>query len=182
MTAAIGGPSVAFDAVREVNMQYISVGRRFVAIFVDGLVSLLWLVPLGETTTEPGRFHYTLSGTPFALNFALWIGYFTLFEALFGGTVGKLLVGIRVVKEDGSRLDLGSALVRSVLRVVDGFPYVIPYLVGAVAVWNTPTRQRVGDRVAKTVVIQAGTNRMPPYQAGMPQFPPPPPPPPGSAG
>lgn len=156
-------------------MQYISVGRRFVAILIDGLISLAWVLPTSHIQTGNGQLSFSLTGAPFLLDLAVWIGYFTLFEALLGATPGKLLVGIRVVRSDGSRLDAGSALVRNVLRIVDVIPFVIPYLVAAVAVWNSPTRQRVGDRVARTVVIQAGTNRATP-----PPSPPPPPPPPPS--
>lgn len=154
-------------------MQYISVGRRFVAILIDGLISLVWVIPTSNIQTGNGQLHVSSTGPPFLLNVAIWIGYFTLFEALLGATPGKLAVGIRVVRSDGSKLDAGSALLRNVLRVVDAIPFVIPYLVAAVAVWNSPTRQRVGDRFARTVVIQAGTNRMAP-----PPSPPPPPPPP----
>lgn len=77
---------------------------------------------------------------------------------------------------DGSRLDPRSAFVRNILRPVDAFPYVFPYLVGAVLVWSGPLRQRLGDRVAKTAVVRAGTERVP----SMPPPPPlPTPPPPG---
>jgi len=41
--------------------------------------------------------------------------------------------------------------------VVDAFPYVIPYLVGGIAVIRSETKQRLGDRWAKTVVILVGT-------------------------
>lgn len=43
------------------------------------------------------------------------------------------------------------------MRVVDGAPWIIPYLVGAIAVWNSPINQRLGDRVAQTVVVQKGS-------------------------
>ncbi len=38
-------------------------------------------------------------------------------------------------------------------RIVDAFPYVFPYLVGAISVWASPNQQRLGDRWANTVVV-----------------------------
>jgi uncharacterized RDD family membrane protein YckC len=72
-------------------------------------------------------------------------------EARFGATLGKLAVGLRVTLEDGSRLDWRASLIRNLLRIVDGFAF---YLVGAVLVWTSPRRQRLGDRVAATLVVQ----------------------------
>jgi hypothetical protein len=53
---------------------------------------------------------------------------------------------------------VGAAAVRNLARAVDAFPYVIPYLVGAIAVRSSDTKQRLGDRWAKTVVILVGTD------------------------
>lgn len=58
---------------------------------------------------------------------------------------------------DGSPAGYWKAFVRSLVRVVDAAPWIIPYLVGAIAVWNSPSKQRLGDRVAQTVVVQKGS-------------------------
>jgi uncharacterized RDD family membrane protein YckC len=47
--------------------------------------------------------------------------YFSVFEWLYGATPGKLILKMRVVREDGSRCSLGQAVVRGVLRLWDGF-------------------------------------------------------------
>ena len=138
-------------------MEYISVGRRFIAILIDSLIGLIWMIPLGDLETSSRTFSFQLSGTPFLVNAALWIAYFTILEGAFGATAGKFIVGIRVRSLDGSPAGYWEAFVRNLLRIVDSFPWIIPYLVGAVAVWNSPTRQRVGDRVGRTVVIQKGS-------------------------
>jgi hypothetical protein len=41
------------------------------------------------------------------------------------------------------------------MRFLDAFPYVVPYLVGAVAISNSPKLQRWGDRTAETIVVVA---------------------------
>lgn len=69
-----------------------------------------------------------------------------------GQTVGKRLLGLRVVDARGLRLEPSQVIVRNLLRFVDLLPAF--YLVGGVAcVWSR-RRQRLGDLGAGTVVIR----------------------------
>lgn len=83
--------------------------------------------------------------------FDLFIGitYFALFEWQFGATPGKVLTGLRVVSCCGEPISLGSAYVRSIARLVDGI------LFGAVAAasMRAPDQQRLGDKLAGTLVV-----------------------------
>jgi uncharacterized RDD family membrane protein YckC len=79
------------------------------------------------------------------------LGYYVLCEAATGATLGKRMVGIRVVSEDGKGLTFGAAVVRNVLRLVDGFFF---YLVGAIFALTSSRGQRLGDRAAHTVVVR----------------------------
>lgn len=135
-------------------MRYIGVGRRFLALVIDAIVFGIASTPFVETTHRPGYYRFELTGSRAVVPFLLWLAYFIVMEASLGATLGKLAMGIRVVKPDGSKLDWGSASIRNVARLVDGFPYVVPYVVGAIAVWSDPTtRQRLGDRWAHSVVV-----------------------------
>jgi len=58
---------------------------------------------------------------------------------------------MRVIKSTGESLDLKASLIRNVMRIVDFLPFF--YLVGAISIWDSKTKQRVGDRLAKTVVV-----------------------------
>jgi uncharacterized RDD family membrane protein YckC len=79
--------------------------------------------------------------------------YYVLLEGFTGRTVGKLVVGIRVVDaETGGRPGLVSGLVRTLLRMIDG---IFGYLVGLIVVVNSKNRRRLGDMAAKTLVIRA---------------------------
>jgi uncharacterized RDD family membrane protein YckC len=163
-------------------------------MLVDLIVGAIWtvpLLPLTHTTyvSEPRFFHFE-SG-PLVGAFAIGIVYFTLMEGLFGASIGKFVTGIRVVKEDGTRADVGAALIRNTLRVVDVLPFF--YLLGAILIWTSPTKQRLGDRVAKTVVVTASsvgaapnagawTPPAGPVAPGGPPPIPPPPPMPGAPG
>jgi uncharacterized RDD family membrane protein YckC len=162
-------------------MTYIGLGRRFVAWLVDGLITGLAWVPFAETSSVDGTYSIRWDGVDFVVPLLITLAYFVLLEGAFGATVGKLVLGIRVRSLDGTRIGFGAAAIRNLARVVDGFPYVIPYLVGAIAVSRSETDQRLGDRWAKTVVVLVGTESkavpgvaMPasPDPFGMPSSPP----------
>jgi uncharacterized RDD family membrane protein YckC len=138
-------------------MHYVGVGRRFWAILIDSLIALAWTYPLAQLADfhyvrDPLYFHVQAGW--YILSFAITVAYFTLFESLFGATIGKFATGIRVRKADGSRLDFAPALIRNLLRIIDA---IFVYLVGAIFVWTSPIKQRLGDRVAKTVVVTASS-------------------------
>jgi uncharacterized RDD family membrane protein YckC len=81
------------------------------------------------------------------------IGYFIVAERLSGGqSIGKWLVGLRVVGADGSALSARASMVRSLLRLVDELP--TSYLVGFVVMMASKRRQRLGDVAAGTVVLR----------------------------
>jgi uncharacterized RDD family membrane protein YckC len=83
----------------------------------------------------------------------LWLVYFTYFEATSGQTIGKRFVHIKVIKEDGSKCDFGSALVRNLLRIVDYLPFL--YILGIILIAATDKKQRLGDMLGKTIVTKA---------------------------
>ena len=140
------------------------VGPRAAAWFVDAIVGFAVIgIPLllafgrRSTTSDPNGSHTTKYSLSDPKVFALWVAlalvYYVLFERYLGATPGKLMLGLRVRMSDGAKPTWRAAAIRNALRFVDAFPYFVPYLVAAAAVWNDrgPNR-RVGDRVADTVV------------------------------
>lgn len=127
-------------------MQYVSVWPRFFAILIDSI-----LVGIVNLIVE-AILHY--SGFSSFLAIVISFAYFAIMEATQGRTVGKMALGLKVVREDGSPISWNESIIRNLMRIVDEIPFIIPYLLGAIMVWNSPTRQRLGDKVAKTVVIR----------------------------
>lgn len=72
-------------------------------------------------------------------------------EGLMGATLGKMMFGTKVVKEDGSACDFKASLIRNILRYVD---YFLLGLVGIISVKKSEMKQRVGDKVAHTIVVK----------------------------
>ncbi len=151
-------------------LEYKDVGIRFFALIIDAIIFgiLFWLFMkvfsgtyvggcdsgfhIGSTITiNRNETFYGLCGFPAQLYFLAILAYYVLLEWKLGGTLGKLITGMRVVKSTGEPLDLKASLIRNVMRIVDFLPFF--YLVGAISVWNSKTKQRVGDRLAKTVVV-----------------------------
>lgn len=78
--------------------------------------------------------------------------YFIVAEGLFGSTVGKRAVHIRVVGADGTPIGFRQAVVRNLLRLVDGLPAL--NILGVVLILRSPEGARFGDRVAGTRVVR----------------------------
>lgn len=136
-------------------LRYAPLWRRAVAAVIDLVVLLLLGWPLAAALGTAEETGYELSGTPALVVIALWLAYYAGSEAAWGASLGKLVTGIRVVAEDGSRLALGAAVVRNVLRLVDG---LFLYLVGFLLALASPRRQRLGDRLGSTAVVTARTS------------------------
>jgi len=88
----------------------------------------------------------------------LWLIYLVCTEAIWGRTLGKAALGLLVVGESGGRAGAAAAVVRNLLRLVDFLP--VGYAAGILAARGTLLRQRLGDRIARTVVVNsAGAER-----------------------
>lgn len=68
-----------------------------------------------------------------------------------GRPPGKAMLGLRVVRDDGGRVDLASSLVRNLLRIVE---YPLLYLPGIAMLLAHPRHQRIGDLAAGTYVVR----------------------------
>lgn len=84
--------------------------------------------------------------------FATYWGYYIFGEVVRNGrTLGKRVMRIRVVREDGSRVSVLDSAIRNIVRAVDLLPGT--YAVGIVSMVLSRTSQRLGDMAAGTVVI-----------------------------
>ncbi len=159
-----------------------SVGIRFVATVIDvGVLSIIsWILvsiaigaafstaaPIqpasqGDINATIAQVNATVQQVSGALSAGLvtagvitiivWFLYYTILEGRYGQTLGKYWCKIKVVKEDtGAQITYAEAAIRTILRIIDGIIY---YLIGALLIWTSAKRQRLGDRLAHTVVIQ----------------------------
>lgn len=78
--------------------------------------------------------------------------YQILLEAT-GGTLGKRILGMKIVDAQGNKPGIGRSLARNLLRIIDALPFAIPYLLGILLVAKTAAKQRLGDKAAGTFVV-----------------------------
>ncbi|MBN2445759.1 MAG: RDD family protein [Phycisphaerae bacterium] len=100
----------------------------------------------------------TAEGVPGLPVIAWWVysavcytTYSLIMELLTRRTIGKVLLRIEVATEDGTRPRPGQILVRNVLRLAELLP---PVWALVFLVFLTPRRQRVGDAIARTIIIR----------------------------
>jgi uncharacterized RDD family membrane protein YckC len=157
-------PSPLADLVR---------GSRIVAGIVDYIIMFVLVIIIGIVVgilsnsliapwgmTGPGMMRafgaagwMTRIWGTIGLMWLLWLVYFTYFEGTSGQTIGKKFTHIKVIKENGSKCDFGSALVRNILRIIDHLPFL--YILGIILIVVTEKKQRLGDMLAKTIVVKA---------------------------
>lgn len=104
--------------------------------------------------------------------------YFILMHGGLGRTLGKMAFGIKVIKDDGSRCDMGAAFKRAVVYPIGGgVPYIgwlVTIVNGLWPLWDE-RHQSLGDKLGSTYVVrkEAVVGRTVPLAGPPPQAPPP---------
>ena len=141
-------------------IEYAGLRERFLALLLDALlfcacffpitrlIKGVWLMSPNDHNCVRGWFIFD----PLCLAFLAAIGlYFVFLEGWLGATLGKWIMGLRVIGLDGGRAGLWKGTVRNALRLVDGLPAC--NLLGVILIQRSNDRARFGDRVAGTRVI-----------------------------
>ena len=131
-----------------------SLGRRLLAGLIDAgagwlLVGIAVYAAVPEIETESLTTSQEESaGIATLIAVSVWINYLVFAEWRYGRTLGKAVLGIKVVRLDGAPLSWNRALVRNLLRLPDllAIFFMVP---------SSEHRQRLGDRAAGTVVLRA---------------------------
>jgi uncharacterized RDD family membrane protein YckC len=127
---------------------------RMLALLVD-LAAVAALSSVVEQALSPFQVlsKDLTGGVLVVVEFAISLIYAMVAEWLWRGqTVGKRLLGLRVVDAHGLRLEPSQVIVRNLLRLLDALPAL--YLTGGIACVFSRHRQRLGDLAAGTVVIR----------------------------
>ncbi len=76
-----------------------------------------------------------------------------------GQTFGMQLLGLRVISKDGGPANMTQLFIRWICLIFDAIPYTWPFtgLVGFIVILCSRHRQRIGDHLARTLVISTGT-------------------------
>jgi uncharacterized RDD family membrane protein YckC len=174
---------VSGEAV-ELDIRIARLGSRALALLVDilaqiGLTFILATVLQIGLAVVGGLADGALAVAGIIVLFVVvFVGYPALLETLLGGrTVGKLAMGLRVVRDDGGPIRFRHALTRALVRVALEWPgFVLPPVTWVASLWTmliNPQGKRLGDLMAGTIVIHERTPAswgwvpaMPPALAG----------------
>lgn len=142
----------------DIRLSLAGQGSRCAAFAIDALLrygaaALLWLLARWAADFAVADLHgLAFAAVTLAFFSAQWI-YFIAFETLGDGqTPGKRWMGLRVLDLEGSPPVFSAVALRNLLRIVDMLP--VFYLLGHTVLFATPRRQRIGDLIARTVVVE----------------------------
>ncbi|MCI3926902.1 RDD family protein [Paenibacillus sp. TRM 82003] len=146
----------------ELRFETAGIGSRAGAQIIDVLLLILvnaaigllgWLIFEWAGGTELAAWIEEYAVAVLIILFAVLNGgYFLIAEFATGGrTIGKRVMGIRVVQDNGRPISFLAAAIRNLLRIVDALPAL--YFVGALFSFFHPHDKRLGDLAAGTAVV-----------------------------
>lgn len=160
-------PVANYPPANPMQMQanYAGFGRRFAAVFIDGILlgvvnvvlNIISTVVTGvlsassDSTTTPAA--VIITGVVGLLNIAINFVYSIYFIGTKGQTPGKMALGIKVISKANPQQKLGytTAFLREVVgKLVSGIVLSLGYLW---AIWDDE-KQTWHDKIANTVVIR----------------------------
>ena len=141
----------------ETNLILASKTKRFIAIFIDYFIYFIIMFFLIQITgdkyeLEDGTVGFRVEGFPALISLIPWFLLLPILEGKTGQTIGKMIMKIRVSKTNGTTINIGNSIVRHLFDIVDYLPFL--GIVGLLVASNNELNQRVGDLVAKTIVIE----------------------------
>ncbi len=136
--------------------------RRVLAFIIDSIIvgAVVSLLVLGAVVPS------VFLGGGFPVLWGFWFGgivplvilaYFILAEAIYARTIGKQIMGLRVVRKDGKPIDLGTSFLRNISKI---FWVLLLLDVVAGLAMRGETSQKYSDRYVGTVVQSSSNMRI----------------------
>lgn len=158
-------PVVTGEAVA-LDIRVARLGSRALALFLDLLIQVMLFLALqmGAGLAAAMLLGLGLWEPPLqaamsvVITVVVFIGYPTLMLTWTRGrTLGKLALGLRVVRDDGGPVGFRHSLTRSVIGMAVEFPAVLlpfgGWVISVVLMTTHPRSKRLGDHAAGTFVI-----------------------------
>lgn len=143
------------------GFRYAGFWIRFVARVVDWvilaiigvIVNMPLRVAMGVGSMAGGVGMLTVGlgmiGLTFLIDFALGFAYEVYFVSTRGATPGKMILGLKIVRPDGSLLSVGQAVGRYFAYILDGFTLMIGFIIAGF----DEQKRSLHDRICDTRVI-----------------------------
>jgi uncharacterized RDD family membrane protein YckC len=141
----------------EVEYTLADIGSRIGAALIDMLLQTLIIIILGVAVFlvvyySPdfwSKYNGWVIGVSIFLFAVITYGYFVIMELTMNGmTLGKKLLKIRTIRNNGQPITLKHSAIRNLFRV-----FIDNYGVGVVLIFLTKQHKRIGDFAASTIVV-----------------------------
>lgn len=138
----------------KIEYQLAGVGHRLFAFIIDFIIITIVYILLYILFFDNGESKGEVSTLLFQLLLFFWISFYTLFSEFLGNgqTIGKLAMGIKVIKLNGEELEFYDYFSRWSMRIID-----IYFSIGTIAmllIVSNKNGQRLGDIIAGTTIIR----------------------------
>jgi uncharacterized RDD family membrane protein YckC len=147
---------------QEPDYKYGGFWIRFVAYLIDAIVlyfafSILLLITTGDlfyqSKIEPmefGKDYWLLTSSNFILSLLYYVG---MESSKYQATIGKMVLGLKVIDREGNRLSPLRALGRYLGKILSALILLIGYIMAAF----DKRKQALHDKIAETFVIVDGS-------------------------
>lgn len=168
ISAHSGGRLVSGEAV-ELDVRVARLGSRSLAFFIDfAVVAVIGVVVIAVGTLAIALVPLSImdSALAAALQVLLYLVVFpgipvTVETLSKGRSLGKMVMGLRVVRDDGGPIRFRHSLIRGVSALAVEFPGILmpglTWLAAMAVMLIHPSGKRVGDLMAGTIVISERT-------------------------
>ena len=154
--------SIKISTTQNVDLEYeaAGLGYRLLATLLDGLFMAVYIVIIGLLLgvinwINAGIIHshqYLLGTALVVLGLPVLLYHFLSETFMNGQSLGKKIMGIKVVKLDGTQAGVSSYMIRSLFRVID--VHLTNGLAALISIAVSEKSQRLGDMAAGTTVIK----------------------------
>jgi uncharacterized RDD family membrane protein YckC len=121
--------------------------KRVIAILIDSIIVGIATTILGLLTDMARIFNWLALPLVMGLIYVL---YFTATESIYGYTMGKKMVNLKVMKANGKKPSLESAFIRNISKI--HFLLLLLDTLGGFFI-SKDNHQRYVDQIAKTTVV-----------------------------
>jgi uncharacterized RDD family membrane protein YckC len=120
-----------------------SILRRFIAYAIDNVIlCFIWAVLFFFIDFENVLI-------PFFLSISAMLILRPISEFLFGQTVGKIIVKLKVLNQDYKPINLFQAFIRFTFLFIE-----VAFFIGVIVALLNEKGRRIGDNIAKTLVVK----------------------------
>jgi uncharacterized RDD family membrane protein YckC len=157
----------------DLEFRLATLNKRFFAWFIDVAIicTYYYLVLFASVKLHIGSYGLSTVLEMFLITFPVLLYQLACEIFLNGQTLGKRLIGIKIIDREGNQPTIGQYILRWILNLGNIVIYIVPqyilaqpfvvflliifYLPDSIAILATKRNQRLGDLAAGTVVIDA---------------------------